>query len=59
MPVKVNINDVVQVITGNQYVIVVKNNGEVYSFGKNDYGQCGTKTLDNLLVPTKATELMF
>jgi alpha-tubulin suppressor-like RCC1 family protein len=58
VPVKVNIQNVKEIVPSDKYVIAIKEDGSVYSWGKNNYGQCGTRTLDDLLIPTKAIELM-
>lgn len=58
VPVKVNIQNVKDVAIGDRYVIAIKEDGSVYSWGKNDYAQCGTRSLDDVLSPTRAVELM-
>jgi len=58
IPIKVNIQNVKEIVTSDKYVIAIKDDGSVFSWGKNNYGQCGTRTLDDILIPTKAIELM-
>jgi len=41
-PQKLNIDNVVEIATGNGFCIFVKANKEVYASGKNEFGQLGT-----------------
>ncbi|MEG1058591.1 MAG: hypothetical protein RSE57_00170, partial [Clostridia bacterium] len=43
-PQKLNIDSVVEIAAGNGYAIYVKDNGQMYGCGKNEFGQLGDST---------------
>ena len=45
--------ETVKVAAGYQYNLVLKSDGSVWSWGRNDYGQLGIGTTDHTVVPTR------
>lgn len=44
--------EIKQIATGQNHSVVVTNSGEVFAFGKNDYGQCGDLlSIERVLTP--------
>lgn len=52
-PVKIDISEVVQVVTGHDHTVVLKNNGEVWAWGNNSMGQLGDGTTESHYKPVR------
>lgn len=56
-PVKINLENIVQVSTGFFFTSCLSNIGEVYAFGNNSFGQFGDGSSISKITPTKITSL--
>ncbi|UUZ86750.1 hypothetical protein LJK88_19005 [Paenibacillus sp. P26] len=56
MPV-LALSDVKAITAGNNHALALKNDGSVYTFGLNNFGQLGRGSLENSAVITKVTGL--
>ena len=52
-PVKINLENIVQVTTGEFYTICLSNTGNIYAFGRNVYGQFGNSNTRNSSTPVQ------
>ncbi len=52
-PVKVDIDNVVDIVCGNNHVLYLKQDGSVWATGLNNYGQLGDNTTTNRSVPVQ------
>ena len=52
-PTESNISNITAISAGKGHSMVLRNDGKVYSFGGNDFGQLGLDNRDNRLVPTQ------
>ncbi|WP_240416785.1 fibronectin type III domain-containing protein [Paenibacillus periandrae] len=56
-PVQTGINDVIRIGAGNEHSIALKNDGTVWTWGNNRYGQLGNETTVKQILPVQVSGL--
>jgi len=44
---------IIKLITGGHHTFALSKNGDIYGFGRNEYGQLGNKSFENISIPQK------
>jgi alpha-tubulin suppressor-like RCC1 family protein len=57
VPVKVLIEDVIQISTGYDFALALKSDGTVWAWGSNEYNQLGIEGIENSNIPIKVNNL--